>query len=102
MERLSLTNEASQRAIEDLTDAMEDTATKDAADMYQQQTQLLDEAEANTQEQLRRTGAAYSNGSLGIGGHKSSNHKINEGTNSSDWKRISDIVGRTVDGAGDF
>lgn len=102
IERLTLTNESLQRAIENLTEVMEDSSVKDAADLYEQQKKLLDESEANTQEMMRRSGAAYSNGFLGIGGDKSSNHEINKGMNSTDWSRISAIVGKNVGSAGDF
>ena len=51
---------------------------------------------------MRRSGAAYSNGFLGIGGEHSSNHDINEGMSSSDWSRISSIVGKTINSAGAF
>lgn len=102
IERLTATNEALQRAIENLTDVMEDSAVKDAAELYQQQKELLDESEANTQEMMRRSGAAYSNGFLGISGEHSSNHNINKGMSSSDWSRISSIVGKTINSAGAF
>lgn len=102
IERLTETNEALQRAIENLTDVMEDSAVKDAADLYEQQKDLLNESEANTQEMMSRSGASYSNGFLGIGGSRSSNHKINEAMSSSEWNRISSIVGRTIKSAGDF
>lgn len=102
IERLTATNEALQRTIENLTDVMEDSAVKDAADLYEQQKDLLNESEANTQEMMRRSGAAYSNGFLGIGGSHSSNKKINDAMSSSEWDRISSIVGRTIKSAGDF
>ena len=102
VERLTATNEALQRAIENLTDVMEDSAVKDAADLYEQQKKLLDESEANTKEMMSRSGAAYSNGFLGIGGSHSSNYHINENMGSSDWSRISKIVGTTVKSASDF
>lgn len=102
MERLSLTNESLQRAIENLTDALNDASMLDAKSIYEEQLRLLDEAEANTQQQMQREGAAWSNGFLGIGGHKSSNTKINKGMSDDDWARISRIVGVTVKSAGDF
>ena len=102
VERLTASNEALQNAIEGLTDAMNDAATKDAKDIYKEQLRLLDDSEANTQEMMRRSGAAYSNGFLGIGGDKSSNHEINEGMNSEDWSRISAIVGTNVTSAKEF
>lgn len=102
IERLTEVNSALANAIEELTDAMEDSAMVDAADLYQQQVKLLEESEANTQEMMRRSGAAHSNGTLGIGGHKSSNKKINKGVSNTEWERISSIVGFDVKSAADF
>lgn len=102
MERLSQTNEALQRAIENLTEVMDDAAMFDVGDIYERQIQLINEAEANTQQQLARTGAAHSDGVLGIGGHHSSNKKIDEGMSADDWSVISKIVGENIRSAGDF
>lgn len=102
MERLSQTNEALQRAIEGLTEVMHGAAMFDVGDIYERQKGLLAEAEANAQQQLARTGAAYSNGFLGIGGHKSSNHKINKGMSGNDWDRVTRAVGVSVRSASDF
>lgn len=102
MERLSQTNEALQRAIEGLTDAMNGAAMFDVGDIYERQKQLLNEAEANAQQQMARTGDAYSNGFLGIGGHHSSNYKINKGMSGSDWDRVTRAVGVSVRSASDF
>ena len=103
MERLSQTNEALQRAIEGLTEVMNGVAMFDVGDIYERQKGLLAEAEANAQQQLARTGAAYSNGFLGIiGGHHSSNYKINKGMSDNDWSRVSKAVGVSVRSASDF
>lgn len=102
IERLTATNEALQYAIEALTDKLDDTAMTDAADLYENQKKLLAEAEANTQEEMSRSGKAYSNGFLGIGGKHSSNHKINEAMDKTEWERISKIVGKSVGSASDF
>ena len=102
IERLTATNEALKTAIEELTDKLDDAAMTDAAELYQNQKKLLDESEANTQEMMARSGAAYSNGFLGIGGKHSSNAKIGDAMSSAEWSRISKIVGKTVSGAGDF
>ena len=102
VERLTATNEALQRAIENLTNVMEDSAVKDAAGLYKQQSKLIDESEANTQQMMRRSGAAYSNGALGIGGNHSTNYEINAGMSSSDWSRVSSVVGKSVRSADDF
>lgn len=102
IERLTEVNSALANAIEELTDAMEDSAMVDAAELYQQQMQMLNESEANTQQMMYRSAKASSNGTLGIGGHRSSSHKINESMSRSEWQRISSIVGFDVQSAGDF
>lgn len=102
MERLSQTNEALQRAIEDLTEVMSDAAVADADDLYKHQLDLINESEKNTKEQMQRSGDASKDGFFGIGGSHSTNYKINKGMSDTDWSRISKIVGTTVKGAGDF
>lgn len=102
MERLSQTNEALQRAIEGLTEVMNGASMFDVADIYNRQKELLAESEANAQQQLARTGAAFSSGFLGIGGHHSSNQKIDKGMSDADWSRVSKAVGLSVRGASDF
>lgn len=102
IELLTATNEALKIAIENLTDKLDDAAMTDAADLYEAQKKLLAESESNTQEEMRRSGAAYSNGFLGIGGKHSSNTKINDAMSRAEWSRISKIVGKAVYSAGDF
>lgn len=102
MERLSQTNEALQRAIEGLTDTMNGAAMFDVGDIYEHQKQLLKEAEANTMQQMARTGAAYNGGFLGIGGKHSSNSKIDKGMSSADWARVTRATGESVRSASDF
>ena len=102
IELLTATNEALKIAIENLTDKLDDAAMTDAAELYETQKKLLAESEANTQEEMRRSGAAYSNGFLGIGGKHSSNTKINDAMSSGEWSRISKIVGKAVYSVGDF
>lgn len=102
IDRLTTSNENLRDAIDNLADKMENSSVADAANMYEHQKGLLEQQMANTQEMMRRSGAAYSNGFLGIGGDHSSNHEINEAMSSADWKRISDIVGRPINSAGDF
>ena len=102
IESLSATNEALKIAIENLTDKLDDAAMTDAADLYETQKKLLAESEANTREEMRRSGAAYNKGFLGIGGKHSSNAKIDNAMISSEWSRISKIVGNSVYSAGDF
>lgn len=102
MERLTESNEALRYSVEALTDELGEASFSDAEQVYKQLQSNLAQSQANTQEQLRRMGAAYNNGFLGIGGKSSSNHKINEGVNSSEWQRISQIVGRSVTSASEF
>lgn len=102
MERLSMTNEALQRAIEGLTETMKGASMFDAPEIYERQKRLLNESEANVQQQMARSGGAYDSGFLGIGGHHSSDNKIDNGIAYSDWQRISNIVGRSIRGASDF
>lgn len=102
VERLTLANENLERALNSLTEVMKEAAVKDAGDVYDEQKANIESQIANTQEMMRRSGAAYSNGFLGIGGDHSSNHEINEGMSGTDWNRISGIVGRNINSAGAF
>lgn len=102
IERLTATNEALRKAVDNLADEMREAATADMGAMYQQQKGDIEKAMKNTQEMMARSGDAYSNGFLGVGGHHSSNHKINKGMNGNDWARISAIVGRTIKSASGF
>lgn len=102
LDRLTTSNENLRDAIDNLADKMEDSSVADAANMYERQKGLLEQQMANTQEMMRRSGAAYSNGFLGIGGDHSSNYEVDKGMSSADWKRISEIVGRQIDSARDW
>lgn len=102
VERLTLTNEALRKAIEDLTDEMKGASIGDAKAKYNDAKTKYEQSVANTQEMMRREGAAYSNGFLGIGGHHSSNHKVNKAMSKNEWSRISSIIGRTIGSAGEF
>lgn len=103
-ERLTAQNEELTRAIENLTDSLKDSSFTEAAKIYEMQKENLDKSIENTQELMSRYGAAYDSGILGtgVGGSSSSNKKINKGMSKSDWSRISEIVGKTVDEASDF
>lgn len=102
LERLTQANQDLEQAINNLSGKMEEAAVADASDIYEQQKQNLEESMRNTQEMMRRSGAAYSNGFLGMGGTHSSNKRIDDAINANEWRRISEIVGKTVDSAGDF
>lgn len=102
IERLTASNEALKFSIDELADKMDDSSVADADAIYRQQKDQLAQSEKNTQEMMSRSAAAYSNGFLGIGGHHSSNAKINDSVSSSEWERISKLVGKNVRSAGDF
>lgn len=102
IEYLTASNEDLKRSIDNLADKMDETAVSDASDVYERQKHLLQEQMTNTQEMMRRSGAAYSNGFLGIGGSHSSNAKINDAMSGADWDRISGVVGRSIRSASDF
>ena len=102
IERLTASNEALKYSIDELADKMSESAVADAEAIYKQQTEQLAQSERNTQEMMTRSAAAYSNGTLGIGGHHSSNAKINDNVSSSEWDRISKLIGKNVRSAGEF
>lgn len=102
IERLTATNDALRKAVDNLATEMKEAATADMGELYKQQKADIEQSMKNTQEMMSRAGAAYSNGFLGVGGSKSSNHKINKGMSGSDWSRISQIVGKTISSAGEF
>lgn len=102
IERLTASNEALKYSIDELADKMSESAVADAEAIYKQQTDQLAQSEKNTQEMMSRSAAAYSDGFLGIGGRHSSNAKINDSVSSSEWDRISKLIGKNVRSAGDF
>ncbi len=102
MEYLAESNRNLQKSIDNLAERMNEGSVADAENIYNKQKALLEQSMANTQEQMQRSGAAYSNGFIGIGGSHSSNYKIDKGMSGNDWNRISSIVGRRVDSAGAF
>ena len=81
---------------------MDKASVTDAADIYEVQRENILKQEANTLEAMQRSAAAYSNGFLGMGGSHSTNKKIDESMSASEWKRVSDIVGKSVSNAGQF
>lgn len=103
VERLTASNENLQKSIDLLSDMMEDAnSLSDIDELAKKQEKYLEQSIKNTQEMMKREGAVYSNGFLGIGGKKSSNYQIDKHLTSEEWKRISDIVGHTVTNASDF
>lgn len=102
LEHLSSANEALAYSIDQLANEIKDSSGEDAADKYAEQMALIANSEGNTQEEMRRSGAAFTNGFLGIGGKHSSNYRIDQAMSNYDWQRISDVVGRTIDEAAGF
>lgn len=102
IEYLTNSNKDLQKAIDNLAEKMEEGSVADAQEVYNRQKALLEQSMSNTQEMMARSAAAYSNGFLGIGGHHSTNYKIDKGMSSADWKRISDITGKNITSAGAF
>lgn len=102
IERLTLANQELEKAINNLTEKMDDAAVADASSIYKIQKENIEDQMKNTQEMMRRSASASSDGFLGIGGHHATNTKINRGMTAADWEAISEAAGRTIDGAGDF
>lgn len=102
IEYLTASNKDLQKSIDNLAEKLDEGSVADAEAVYNRQKALLEQSMANTQQMMQRSGSAYSNGFLGIGGHHSSNYKIDKGMSSADWKRISNIVGRDISSAGAF
>lgn len=102
VERLTQSNQDLKMALDNLAEKMEDSAVADAPELYEQQKKNIEQSMANTQEMMRRSGAAYSNGFLGMGGTHSSNKRVNDAMSAADWDRISKVAGTTVRDVGDF
>lgn len=102
MEHLKMSNEDLTRAIESLSGKMDEATTEEAAKIYEEQLALINKKESNAQSQMSQSGSAYNNGLWGLFGEHSSNYHIDENMSSNDWARISDIVGRDIDSAGDW
>lgn len=102
IEKLTASNKDLEKAVSNLANMMEESAVVDAQGLYEQQKQKTEQSMANTLEMMQRSAKAYNNGFLGIGGSHSSSHKINEGVSSSEWDRISKLLGKNIRSAGDF
>lgn len=102
LEKLTISNQDLIRSLDNLAEKMDESAIADATGIYEQQKKNIEEQIANTQEMMRRSGAAWSNGFLGIGGTHSSNKKINDAMSDEDWKRVSEAAGVSVTSASDF
>lgn len=99
MERLTLTNEALIRAVEELTEQMKDASMQESVELYKQQLDNMNAAERNQSEQMKRTSSASKSG---FKGEHSSGYRINEDMTSEEWQRISSITGKAVTDANSF
>lgn len=103
IERLTLTNQELEKAITNLSDIMEGASVADSSQIYQVQKENIEKQMANTWESMWRSLNASSSGFLGlIGGHHSTNYKINRGMTAEDWAAISEAAGVDVSNAADF
>lgn len=102
IERLTASNRDLEQAVSGLTEKMEEVSVAEASGVYAQQIDNIREMARNTQEMMARSAAAYDNGFLGVGGTHSSGSKVDAAMTQAEWRRISEIVGRTVSSAGDF
>ncbi len=105
IDKLTASNERLDAALDRLADKMDDAPVSEATDVYKEQLDNIKEQEKNTREMMSREGAAWARfgyGFMGLGGKGSSNSKINDSISGSEWDQISDIVGRDINGAGDF
>ena len=102
LEYLAQSNQDLKNSLDNLSEKMDKASVADASDIYAVQKKNIETLEANTREAMQRSAAAYNNGFLGIGGSHSSGSKIDKGMSTSEWKRVSDIVGRSVSSAGQF
>lgn len=102
MDHLKMSNDDLTRAIDNLSGKMDEATTEEAEKIYKEQLALIDEKESNARSQMSQSGSAYNNGLWGLFGEHSSNYHIDENMSSNDWDRISDIVGREIDSAGDW
>ena len=104
LERLANVNEALTEAVDNLADVMSDATTSlsEAQEAYELAMADLAANETNLQESMQRASSAYSNGVLGIGGSHSSGSKIDANMTASDWRAISNAVGKSVTSASDF
>lgn len=102
IERLTAVNQELIWAVGELSEDLREAKLSEYSALYAETASDIEESMSNTQEMMQRSGAAYSNGFLGIGGKHSSNAKIDDAMSSSQWAKVSDIVGHSVTSARDF
>ena len=102
IERLTTANQELEKAINNLSDKMDESSLAEALDIYEVQKENIQKMMANTRDMMYRSVTASSDGFLGIGGHHSSGYKIDNGMSAQDWEAISKVIGRQINGAGEF
>ena len=102
LERLAISNQELEKALNNLSEKMDESSVAEASDIYEVQKENIEKQMANTWESMWRSLNASSSGFMGIGGSHSTNYKINHGMTAEDWKAISDAVGKSVTDASDF
>ena len=102
IERLTTANQELEKAINNLSDKMDESSLAEALDIYEVQKENIQKMMANTWDMMYRSVTASSDGFLGIGGHHSSRYKIDNGMSAQDWEAISKVIGRQINGAGEF
>ncbi len=102
VDRMTLANEELANAINGLSDKISGSTTS-LAEAYEEFERSMDDIakmEANTQEMMSRSAAAYATGIFS--GEGSSNKKINNAMTAADWERVSEAAGVSVRSASDF
>lgn len=102
IERLTAVNQELVWAVGELSEDLREAKTTEYSALFTETMEALEQQEKNTKEMMQRSGAAYSNGFLGIGGKHSSNKAIDDAMKGSDWDEISEVVGHSVRSARDF
>ena len=102
IERLTTANQELEKVINNLSDKMDESSLAEALDIYEVQKENIQKMMANTRDMMYRSVTASSDGFLGIGGHHSSGYKIDNGMSAQDWEAISKVIGRQINGAGEF
>lgn len=101
LEYLTQSNQDLKNSLDSLSEKMDKASVAESNDIYKVQKENLEKQESNTREAMQRSGAASKDGFI-FGGEHSSNYRIDKGISASEWGRVSEIVGRSVQNAGQF
>lgn len=100
---LTNSNEALKNSIDALAEKMDDAESmSDITSYYEQQKKNLEQAQANTQEMMYRSADAHVAGNMFRSRKKGSYEHINQNMSDSDWKRVSEAAGVSINDARDF